>query len=109
MLVPTRSLSSDGDRLLLCDGQDYVVWDVLRWKRIRRIEPMPHGATFSADGTKLVASDGRSTARIWNASTGTVLRELVGHQGLQASSFSFWVEATSPFLSPLSPRNAAAS
>jgi len=38
-------------------------------------------AAFSPDGTHVVTSDGDRTARIWNASDGTLVRELKGHSG----------------------------
>lgn len=77
------------ETLLATVGGDFrlKIWEVTGGMHVGTIAPPNGGAveftsvTFSHDGKQLLASLGDGTARIWELSSGKLLRTLTGHQG----------------------------
>jgi WD40 repeat protein len=84
--------SADGRRVLTREwGETVILWDADTGRPVARLlaEAEVHGAALSPDA-KLIAAVGREGfARIWDASRGTVLRDLRGHAGtVRVTAFS---------------------
>jgi WD40 repeat protein len=79
-------ISPDGRTFLVTDGfGDVQLWDTERWQEIRRLkghtEMIFAGATFNADGSRIVSASGDifaasedNTVRLWNVETGQEIR-----------------------------------
>jgi WD40 repeat protein len=74
----SAAFSPDGGKVVTTDDTSAQVWDA---QTHRLLFTLPHGdtvyqAVYSADGTKLVTAGGDGTVRIWDAGTGSLIREL---------------------------------
>ncbi len=80
--------SPDGRRLYSSAVADIAIWDVPRRSRIATLPGRL--AVLSPDGTRLVAVDEDSVGRIFDATTGLLRLELIGHDagGLNAIAWS---------------------
>jgi len=70
--------SADGTRIVTTDDECARVWDA---QTNQLLFTLPHAkavyqAVYTPDGTKLVTAGGDGFVKIWNAATGTLLREL---------------------------------
>ncbi|MCU0870949.1 MAG: protein kinase [Pirellulaceae bacterium] len=82
-LVWAADFSPQGDRLVTVGGDSARLWDLRKDVAPRNRELMsfsPHGAVasaeFSPDGKYLVTGSWDTSARVWDAQTGQVLRQL---------------------------------
>jgi WD40 repeat protein len=87
------SLSPDGSRIVAAAGFGYArVWDVVTGTTQATLEPgrfrhFVNDATFSADGTRIVAASTQENfASIWNADSGRLVTDLRGITGMEAES-----------------------
>jgi len=74
----SATFSPSGTQIVTTDDRNAQIWDAQTY---RLLFMLAHGdvvydATYSTDGTKLVTSCGDGTVRIWDAASGTLLREL---------------------------------
>ena len=74
-------MNSDSSRII--DNWHYNIYDALTRTKIAELKHNHRiwTAEFSQDGVKIVTSSADSTAKIWDASTGKQLLNLVGHTG----------------------------
>jgi WD40 repeat protein/serine/threonine protein kinase len=74
----SAAFSPDGQVVVTADDKAAQVWDS---RTNQRLFLLPHGETvydarFSGDGARIVTSSGDGAVRIWDASHGTLVREL---------------------------------
>jgi serine/threonine protein kinase len=74
----SAAFSPDGRQIVTTDDRAAQVWDAQTY---RRMFTLFHGdtvyqAVYSADGARLVTAGGDGTVKIWDASSGTLVREL---------------------------------
>ena len=72
-----QAFSADGSWLYSNAAGQVRAWDVAR-RSVRWVIP-GRGGALSPDGTKLLAGGADSVARVFDAVTGTLLLELIGH------------------------------
>jgi WD40 repeat protein/serine/threonine protein kinase len=86
--------SPDGKRIVTTDDECARVWDA---QTNQLLFTLPHAKTvyqavYTPDGTRLVTAGGDGFVKIWNAATGTLLRELTRQD---AKPRRYFVVATS--------------
>jgi len=91
--------SPDDKRVLTTDDQGAQMWDAVSGQLLFT---MSHGATvyravFDEDGARIFTAGGDGTVRIWNAATGTLIRELA-YRGQEAKRLSYSMVAVSSHL-----------
>jgi WD40 repeat protein len=74
----SATFSPDGRQIVTTDDQAAQVWDAQTYQRT---SVLFHGDTvyralYSADGARIVTVGGDGTVKIWDAATGTLVREL---------------------------------
>ena len=70
--------SPDGTRLAVASGIGIWFYDTQTGKELNLIKEYPHGVSsvsFSSDG-QIIVSGGYDTIRLWNVSTGTIIKTL---------------------------------
>jgi len=90
----SAAFSPDGQRIVTTDDQSAQVRDA---ETGRLLFSLPHGdtvyhAVYRADGARLITAGGDGTVRIWDATSGTLVRELK-HDGRR---LRYYVVALSP-------------
>jgi WD40 repeat protein/serine/threonine protein kinase len=90
----SAAFSPDGQRIVTTDDQSAQVRDA---ETGRLLFSLPHGdtvyhAVYRADGARLVTAGGDGTVKIWDAASGTLVRELK-HDGRR---LRYYVVALSP-------------
>jgi WD40 repeat protein/serine/threonine protein kinase len=86
--------SPDGQQVVTTDDKAAQVWDA---RTNQRLFTLPHGDSvydvhYTADGARIVTAAGDDTVRIWDAASGTLVRELK-HAGKPSR---YLYEAVSP-------------
>lgn len=78
---PMAGFSPESTRVLICSGLDSPqVRGVYGATEVVRLEgPIQASAAFSPDGTRVIGAARNGTARVWDATTGSILTELKGH------------------------------
>ena len=74
----SAAFSPDGRQIVTTDDRAAQIWDAQTY---RRRAVLFHGdtvyrAAYSADGARIVTAGGDGTVKIWDATTGTLVREL---------------------------------
>jgi WD40 repeat protein len=89
------ALSDDGRLMALSDQVKVEIWDARTGRKQTEFVPgesqFVTGVAFDSTGTRLITGGGQATpiARIWDAATGRMLRELRGHtHGVTMARFS---------------------
>jgi WD40 repeat protein/serine/threonine protein kinase len=96
------TMTPEGTGVLTVGGSEATIVDLKSQKSTASFSP--HGvvasANFSSDGRFVVTGSWDSSARIWNATTGEVIRKLVDENGHKGSvlSASFSPDAESKFV-----------
>jgi hypothetical protein len=87
-LTPPK-FSTDGTKIVASSSAGVRVWDANTGEMVLAIKGETHHASFSADGTKIVAvSNGSRAVTVWDAKTGAETLTLKRHPDL-VSSVSF--------------------
>ncbi len=77
----STAFSPNGDYMVTVGGRDAYMWKRSDGSEVIRLGPQGAVASahFSPDGGRVVTASWDNTARIWNAKTGQLERELQGH------------------------------
>lgn len=89
--IPSITFSPDGKCIAAALFMWIQVWDVASGEKRNKIDEdsIVKHITYSHDGQYLVAASNNETIRLWNASTGILLREMKGHaKGINYIDFS---------------------
>jgi WD40 repeat protein/serine/threonine protein kinase len=90
----SAAFSPDGRQIVTTDDRAAQVWDAQTY---RRMFTLFHGDTvyqarYSADGARLVTAGGDGTVKIWDAASGTIVRELRRN----GATLRYFIAALSP-------------
>jgi WD40 repeat protein/serine/threonine protein kinase len=74
----SATFSPSGAQIVTTDDKNARVWDAQTY---RLLLTLPHGdtvyqAVYSADGARIITAGGDAAVRIWDAASGTLIREL---------------------------------
>ena len=83
--------SSDGRRIVTVGDKGVAIWDARTLLPLRRLhyDAKVLFASFSPDGKQIATASSDTTARLWDAATGTQIRVLRGHSAsVETARFS---------------------
>jgi WD40 repeat protein/serine/threonine protein kinase len=105
----SAAFSPDGQQVVTTDDKTAQVWNA-RTNQLRFT--LPHGDTvydarYSTNGTRLVTASGDGTVRIWDATTGALVRKL-GHSGTPTRYYATALSPDGKFIAAIDTTGAVA-